>query len=123
MYKKASKLKLRFPSSKGLLSVEQLWDLNLNSLTQILSALDASLSEKISDRLNFIDNVNVEDEETSLKFDIVKDIYITKKSEIQASKDEHANKEHNQKIMAIIAEKQENNLKNMSIEDLTALLK
>ena len=32
MYKKASKLKLRFQTQKGNLSVEQLWDLSLDDL-------------------------------------------------------------------------------------------
>ena len=42
-FEKASKLKLRFSTNRGELSIEDLWDLSLESLDQIAVAIDKAL--------------------------------------------------------------------------------
>jgi len=56
-------------------------------------------------------------------FNIVKEIYLTKKREIDAEKNAASIKEYNQKIMQLIHEKQEGALKDKSIEELQEMLK
>lgn len=125
MYKEASKLKLRFETSKGSLSVEQMWDLKMTTLATIARSLKKKLNETSGDdELSFLDeNAIPVDKETQLQFDIVKDMYLTKKAELEAAKSEAETKAHNQKILGLIKQKQEEKLLTMSEEELTALLK
>jgi hypothetical protein len=123
LYKEASKLKLRFQTSVGLLSVDQLWDLNLSQLATIIKNIKKILKKNDDDELSFLDETTVIDTENQLRFDILKDVYLDKKSEIDKKKDERAIKMHNDKILALIAEKQDENLRNKSLEELEQMLK
>lgn len=124
IYQKATKLKLRFNTNKGLLSVEQLWDLNLSNISTIIKEQSNLInSNGISDELSFLDEKFVVNIEEQLKFDILKDIYITKKDEQNKLKNEADIKQHNQEILALINEKEKSELSNKSIEELKALLK
>lgn len=75
------------------------------------------------DELSFLEDTKVVDVENQLRFDILKDIYLTKKKEAEELRNIAETKEHNQKILSLIAEKQDSKLKDMSIEDLEKLLK
>jgi hypothetical protein len=123
MFKQASKLKLRFQTNRGLLSMEQLWDLKQNELSDAVKQVKKVLKKSDDDELSFLEDSKTVDVENQLRFDILKDIYLTKKKEAEELRDQAANKENNQKILAIIAEKQEGALKEMSIDDLKKLLK
>lgn len=123
MFKQASKLGLRFQTNKGILSVEQLWQLGQTDLSNAIKAVKKVLVKNDDDELSFLENTKVVDVENQLRFDILKDVYLTKKSEAEAIKNEAETKAHNQKILALIAEKQEGKLRNMSEEELRSLLK
>lgn len=123
-FKQATKERLRFETSKGLLSTEQLWDLNLTSLATIVRSLKKQLMKYNDDELSFLDDTSTPVDRTlELKFNVVKEVYLDKKEEMEAIKNESSKKEHNQKILGLIAEKQEGNLREKSVEELTALLK
>lgn len=122
MYKEANRLKLRFLTKVGQLSVEQLWDLTQDQLSDAIKAVNKILSKNETDNnLSFLETTNVVDKENQLRFDILKDIYMTKLDEMKKLRDEADIKAHNKKIDALIAEKQESELKNMSIEELEKL--
>ena len=123
MYKQASKLKLRFQTNKGILSVEQLWDLSQTDLSNAVKAVKKILKKTDDDELSFLEDSKVVDVENQLRFDILKDVYLTKKKEAEELRDAAETKAHNQKILTLIAEKQEGKLKEMSIEELEKLLK
>lgn len=124
MYKQASKLKLRIATSVGMLSVEQLWDLPQTKLAESIKAVKKVLKKNDDDdELSFLESSKVVDVENQLRFDILKDVYLTKKAEAEAARDALETKAHNQKIMALIAEKKDESLKNMSIEELGKLMK
>lgn len=123
MFKKATRLKLRFQTEKGLLSVEQLWDLNLTSLATIVRNLKSQLKKEEDDDLSFLDSKVVKVDDTiQIMFEVVKDIYITKKDEADAIRKTKENKEHNQKIMEIISRKKEESLQNLSVEELEKMM-
>lgn len=123
-FKQATKERLRFETSKGLLSTEQLWDLNLTTLATIVRSLKKQLKKDNDDELSFLDDTSTPVDKTlELKFNVVKEVYISKKEEMESIRDESIKKEHNQKILELIAEKQEGDLRGKSIEELTALLK
>jgi len=121
IYKEASKLKLRIQTTKGHLNVEQLWGLSLTEL----DALAVSLEEdyKNSKSKSFLDKKTDKDKIIKLRFDIVLDILNTKVEEKDAAKKEAEDKEHNQKILSIIKEKQDEALKGKSIKELEKMLK
>lgn len=128
LYKKAAQVKLRIQTCKGLLSVEDIWGLSLANLDASIRSL-APLVKKYQTEdsdLDFLSsNSDTKSEETSLlelSFEILKDVYITKKEEANAKAKARETKEFNQKIMSLIAEKQENSLKDKSIEELMAMI-
>ena len=124
MYKQASRMKLRFQTSKGNLSVEQLWDLSLTDLASAIKSVNSVIKEsEKEDELFFLNTEEQPDSIAQTQFNILKDIYVTKSSEIEDRKTEREVKAYNQKIIEIIARKQDQDLENKSLEELQALLK
>lgn len=121
MYKQASKEALRVQTNVGLLSVEQLWTLPIAQLDTLAVSLEAAY--EASKGKSFIVKKTAKDKNIKLQFDIVLDILTTKYEESEAIKDAAEIKAHNQKILALIAEKQEGELKGKSIDELKSLLK
>lgn len=120
-YKEASRQKLRFQTSKGLLSSEQLWDLSLTDLDTLAVSLQESYEN--SKGKSFLEKRTTKDKTLKLQFDIVLDILQTKAAEVEAAQTERENKEHNQKILELIKEKQDDSLKGKSIKELEKMLK
>ena len=123
MFKQASKLKLRFATNRGLLSAEQLWDLNQTDLANAIKTVKKVLKKTDDDELSFLEDSKVVDVENQLRFDILKDVYLTKKKESEELRNAAEDKAHNQKILTLIAEKREGALKDLPIEELEKLLK
>ena len=88
MYKKALKSKLRFNTTKGKLTTEDLFDLNLTDLNNIAIALDKKLSE--TPRKSFISDITPDTQEDELRFNIVKDVITTKLAERDANQNAKA---------------------------------
>jgi hypothetical protein len=125
-FKKASQLQLRFATTKGLLSVEQLWGLSTATLASTAKAIKQDLKKaSADDDLSFLTEATVTkvDVENQLRFEIVKDVYLTKKAEQDAARTKEETKAHNQRIMELIQNKKERELEGKSIEELQAMLK
>lgn len=120
MYKKASKLKLRFSTSKGNLSTEDLWDLSLEQLDAIAVKLDEQIEK--SPRKSFIKTISKVNETLELKFAIVKDVIDTKMAEQAARENQQAKSAQRQKILELIAEKEDFELKGKSADELRKML-
>jgi hypothetical protein len=124
MYKKASKLKLRFETRYGSLSMEQLWDLSQIELAEIIKSLKSEIKKDSDDELSFLDeNANQVNEIDQLRFDLVKDVYLENKAEIEAQQNEAERKVNNEKILEIIKKKQDSDLEGKTIEELEEMLK
>lgn len=126
IYKQAARLNLRFPTSGGDLTVGQLFSLTTNRLTRLIKSLKSELNELNGDTdgLDFLDTPTTPVNSTlQLKFDIAKDVYLTVKAEKDAATNAREIKEHNQKILAIIKQKQDESLESMDISDLEKMLK
>jgi hypothetical protein len=121
MYKEAIKQKLRVQTLKGPLTVEQLWDLTLPELDTLAVSLEEAY--KNSKGKSFLDKRTTKDKGLKLQFDIVLDILQTKQEEAETLRNAQNVKEHNQKILTLIAEKKEGELSGKSIEELEAMLK
>jgi hypothetical protein len=121
MYKEASKQKLRFSTSRGSLSTEQLWDLPLTELDELAVGLEEE--HRTSGKRSFLNGNSGKDKVAKLRFNIVLDILTTKVEEADAAKTKREDKEHNEKIIALIQEKKDDALKGKSIKELTAMLR
>lgn len=126
MYKEATQLKLRFATTVGQVSLEQLWDLSLSQLSAAIKAVKKLLAKNDDDELSFLEETKIVDTENQLnqlRFNILKEIYLERKKEVESIRNAAEVKAHNAKIDALIAEKQEADLRGMSIEELTKLRK
>lgn len=123
MFDKATRLKLRFNSNKGQLSVEQVWDLSLTALNEMAKGLSRELKAATVDDEDFIGNNTSVDSQLQLRFDIVKSIISTKLKERDDSLSAAEKREHNQVILELIKKKQQEELAGKSVEELQALLK
>lgn len=121
IFKQASKQQLRISTTRGMLTVEQLWTLSIEHL----DLLAVSLQEKYetSKGKSFVRKRTIKDKQVKLEFDIVLDILNTKVEEQEASQNAAEIKAHNQKIMGMIQKKQEEDLGTKSIKDLEKMLK
>jgi len=123
IYKEASRLKLRFGTDRGLLSVDQIWDLSMAALAAGIKNVKKVLKKNDDDDLAFLEEGAVADVENELRFAILKDVYVTKKKENEEARTASENKAHNQKILGLIAQKRDEKLNSMSEEELEKLLK
>lgn len=122
MYKKASKIKLRIPSKYGNLAIEQLWDLKLADLTNIIKSLyeeKQKFTGNVED-LAFLDGPieNKEADIVNLRYEIVKDVYLTKQSESREASDLRNKKKEIARLEEILARKKDTELENLSTEEL-----
>lgn len=122
MYKEATRLKLRFPSNRGELTVEQLWDLSLNSLKNIVKSMYNAKKKftKMDDELSFLEGVEDSEEQklAELRYNIVKDIYTTKANENKEALSTAEKKAKKQQLLEIMQRKRGQKFENMSEEEL-----
>ena len=119
MFELAVRNKFRFPF-KGSISTEDLWDLSVEDLDSIFKNLNLQI--KKSNEESLLGSKTKEDEILDLKIKIIKYIVSVKLAEKEAKIKAKENKEKKQKILAILAAKQEKDLESKSIEELTEML-
>ncbi len=118
LFENATRAKLRF-NYKGTISVEDLWDLELEDLDSIYKSLSKKLKEEDGDSLMSKSSVN---QKLNLQIEIVKHIFTTRQNEINAKEQAIVEKQKREKIQSLIDQKKDNELANKSIEELEALL-
>ena len=119
IFEYATRNKVRFPF-KGLISVEDLWDLSLTNLDSIYKVLNKQVKQ--SDEESLLNVKSQDDEILEVQIAIVKHIVAVKLAEQEAREKASAKKAQKQKIMAIMARKQDEALENSSMEDLQKML-
>ena len=119
IFEYATRNKVRF-SFRGLISVEDLWDLSLTNLDSIYKELNKQ--SKQSEEESLLNIKTQEDELLNVQIEIVKHIVSVKLAEKEAREKASAKKAQKQKIMSIIAAKQDEALQNSSIDDLQKML-
>ena len=110
------KNKYRF-EFKGLINIEDLFDLKLEDLDTIYRNLKKQEQELEGDSLLETKD-NPAKAEIETKILVVKEIFNMKQAEIEANKRTLANKAQKAKILAIIENKQDQELSEKSIEEL-----
>lgn len=119
MFEIAARNKFRFPF-KGMISTEDLWDLSVENLDNVFKTLNSEMKKTKEESL--LSTKSKDDEVLELKIEIVKYIVEVKQKEKDAREKKFLDRERNQKIMSIIAAKQDEQLHNMSVEELQKLL-
>lgn len=119
MFEVATREKMRFPF-KGMISVEDLWDLSVQNLDKVFKTLNSQRKEAQEESL--LNTKSSEDERLDTQIEIVKYIVNVKLEEQAARAKAAENKEKKQKIMALMAKKDDEAMENMSKEELQKLL-
>lgn len=118
MYKKALRTKLRFSTTKGKLTTEDLFDLSLTDLNNLAIALDKKLSE--TPRKSFISDITPDTQEDELRFNIVKDIITLKLVERNAAQNAKAKAAEKAQLLEILHRKQSEALESLSVAEIEA---
>lgn len=119
MFEFALRNKVRFPY-KGMISVEDLYDLSARELDSVFKTLNTQV--KKSQEESLLATKTKEDETLSVQIEIVKHIFNTKLAEAEAAKQSRELKEKKQMLLGLIAEKENEELKNKSADELKAML-
>ena len=119
MFEVAVRNKFRFPF-KGVISVEDLWDLSVQQLDGIFKTLKSQ--EKKAQEESLLDTRTPEDEVLKTKIDIIRHIVTVKLDEAKQAERAKENRDQKQKILGILAEKQDADLRNKTPEELQAIL-
>lgn len=120
MYKKALRTKLRFSTTKGKLTTEDLFDLSLVDLNNLAISLDKKLSE--TPRKSFISDIAPDTQEDELRFNIVKDIITLKLAERNAAQTAKAKAAEKAQLLEILHRKKNEALENLSVAEIEAKL-
>ena len=114
IFEYATRNKVSFPY-KGNVWVEDLWDLSVTELDKVFKTLNSQRKQYQEESL--LNTKSKEDEIVDVQIAIVKHIVAVKLAEKAAE-----NKAKRQKIMAIMAARDEKALENASDEDLQKML-
>lgn len=125
IFEYATRNKLRFPSIRGELSVEQLWDVPLRSLKEnglfdlntIAKDINRALASAAEE--NFVETTKTSEHlRLELTLEIVKYVIGVKLAEEEAAKNRAAKKAEKEKLLQILAEKQTGQLSELSEKEL-----
>lgn len=123
MFENATRNKLRFESSVGFLTVEDLWDLPLTS-TRKVSTLD-NVAREVNRQLKaeseesfVVKSTNTKKKDLETKLEIVKYIIQVKLDEQEAARSRAARAEEKKKLLEILEAKETQNMVSMDVDDI-----
>lgn len=116
----ATRHKFRFPF-KGVATIEDLWDLSVRELDTIFKALNAQAKQTNEESL--LATKSKDDTILEAKIEIIRYIVSTKLAEAEAERAQIKQREKRNRIAEILADKQDEELRGKSVEELTAMLK
>ncbi len=116
LFKRAAKDKVRFDSTKGSLSAEDLFDLSLESLDVIAKRVNKQL--KTEGEESFIGKKSRTNTELELKLDILKDVIKTKQDEDEARKTRAEKREKLENLKVLLADKELEEFKGKSKDEI-----
>nr|DAG92438.1 MAG TPA: hypothetical protein [Herelleviridae sp.] len=119
LFEMATRSKLRFPSTKGELSVEDLWDLSDKDLDVVYKNLKDQ--EVKSSEESLLDDANV-DPKLTAAIGIVRYIFTTKRKEKLAEKERINKKLKQKKYIDALSKKQDEAIEKMSEAELRAMI-
>lgn len=123
LFEMASQMKFRYPY-KGVITTEDLWDLSPDQLDIVYKNLNKELKALDGDSLIAIKSADEGVKANTLKnkIEIVKYIFESKRQAAELARMAANKAAKKQRILDILARKQENALENMSEDDLMKML-
>jgi len=123
MFEIAAAAKLRFntPMKGGNMTAEDLFDLSLPGLNKIAKSLNKQIKETSEE--TFIGDKSTVDKELETKFSIVKRVIEIRLAARDAIENAKEVKDFNEQIKRLIHDKENDELKGKSIEELKGLMK
>ena len=121
-FEKASRIKLRFDLN-GQISVEHLWNASMSALADYEQQLTETVESYGKSTRRSKKTRTEQQELNQLRLEIVTYILDVREEELEVAKNAANVKEHNQKILELIRNKQDQKLQEMSVEELEKLLK
>jgi hypothetical protein len=121
LFEVAARNKLRFQTTKGCFSTEDLWDLTLEHLNVVAIGLNRQVRK--SQEEDFLKEASPTDETTMCKLELVLYIMDVKKEEKKARVKEAENKTRKDKLLGALERKEEDKLDGMSAADIKKELK
>lgn len=119
LFEIATRNRYRF-NYKGVMTVEDLWSLGVKDLDAIFKTLNRQ--KKADDEDSLLATKSAADTELTNKIELVKYIVSVKLAEAEDRKNAAEKKEQRDKILAIMAKKQDAKLENMDVSELEAEL-
>lgn len=119
LFEIATRNRYRF-NYKGVMTVEDLWSLGVKDLDAIFKALNRQ--KKAADEDSLLATKSAADTELANKIELVKYIVSVKLTEAEDRKTAAEKKEQRDKILAILAKKQDAKLESMDVAELEAEL-
>ena len=115
LFEIATRNRYRF-NYKGVMAVEDLWDLSVEALDAIFKTLNRQ--KKTADEDSLLAVKSAEDTELSNKIELVKYIVSVKLAESEARVSAAEKKAQRDKILDIVAKKKDKELEDMNIDQL-----
>jgi hypothetical protein len=119
MFETAVRTKMRFPF-KGIISVEDLWDLTLENLDSIFKSLNAQLKQVKEESL--LNTKTKEDKELDTKIEIVRYIVGVKLAEQNAKLQEKEKSAKKQLLFEALATKENEDIKGKTADEIRAMI-
>ena len=120
LFEQASRQKLRFETSIGQLSTEQLWELTLPQLNEVAVSLNRKIKDASTE--SFIQTETKVPKDLSLRFEIVKAVIAVKMEEADKAKKAAIRKVERDKLLNALANKQDEKINSMSIKVIASAL-
>ena len=120
IFETASKIKLRISTGRGLLSVEDLWDLSLESLDTIAISVNKEL--KANQEESFIGKKTKANDILELKLEILKHIITVKLAEKQAKAQRAERNAKLAQLRELAISKQNEALAGSSLEEINNMI-
>jgi hypothetical protein len=127
MFEKAARLKIRYSTPKGLLTVEDLWDLPLTtrhhtdpSLDNIAKSISKGLKETETE--SFVIDTPKADVRLQLMFDIVKHVIAVRKEEDANAVKAKEKADQKKRLLEVLGRKKDAELVGKTSEELEAMI-
>lgn len=126
IFEQASRVSLRFDTARGVINTEDLWLLPLQtrsggvSLDSIAQQLHRQLKD--AEEISFVAPVPAKDALLQLRFDIVKHVIDARLAEKTIADTARVNAERKQKLLEVLARKQDATLESASEEEIRAMI-
>jgi tRNA uridine 5-carbamoylmethylation protein Kti12 len=126
MFEKLSRMKARFDSPQGNLTIEDLWDIplvghkNKANLDDIARGLSKQVKE--SETESFVVKPPKSNQDDLVKFEAVKHVIAIRLAENDAAKVRMENKQKKHQLLQLITQKENEQLAGQSIDDLRKMV-